>query len=155
MTRIALDTNILVYLAGVGRTVADEEKVGRIRTILRSLASTATLVAPAQTLGELFVVLRRYALSPEEARAILIEFSGMFAASPSESRTALAAADLVVDHKMQFWDALILTAAIDAGCSVLLSEDMQHGFVTRGLTVVNPLASEMHPKLAVLIDLVR
>lgn len=31
---------------------------------------------------------------------------------------------------------------------MLLSEDMQHGFVTRGLRVVNPLAEVVHPKLA-------
>ncbi|MDV3256212.1 MAG: hypothetical protein LOX97_00170, partial [Sphingomonas sp.] len=63
----------------------------------------------------------------------------------------LAAADLSVDHKLQFWDALIVSAAADAGCAMLLSEDMQHGFVTRGLTIVNPLTDAPHPKLAALM----
>jgi predicted nucleic acid-binding protein len=46
---------------------------------------------------------------------------------------------------------MIVSAAADAGCALLLSEDMQHGFVARGLTVVNPLAETVHPKLAALV----
>ncbi|MFT3965711.1 MAG: hypothetical protein QM690_07510, partial [Sphingobium sp.] len=103
------------------------------------------------TLGELFVVLRRGGASAQEARAILLEFSEAFGTSASETRTALAAADLVVDHKLQFWDALIVTAAAEAGCTLLLSEDMQDGFVTRGLTIVDPLREDTHPKLAALL----
>jgi hypothetical protein len=34
---------------------------------------------------------------------------------------------------------LIVTAAAEAGCALLLSEDMPDGFLTRGLTVINPL----------------
>jgi predicted nucleic acid-binding protein len=51
----------------------------------------------------------------------------------------------------QFWDAMILSAAADAGCTLLLSEDMQNGFVARGVTVVNPLADAPHPRLAGLL----
>jgi predicted nucleic acid-binding protein len=151
MIRVALDSNILAYLAGVSRAAADEEKIGAIRALVRRLTPAASLIAPVQALGELFVVLRRGGTPAEEARALLIEFAGAFGTSVSESRTMLAAADLVVDHKLQFWDALIVTAAVDAGCAILLSEDMQHGFVTRGLTVINPLVEPVHPKLEPLL----
>lgn len=152
MTRVALDSNILAYLAGVSRSSADEEKIEQVRQIVRRLGDAASLIAPAQTLGELFVVLRRGGASAEDARAILLEFAEAFGTSASETRTALAAADLVVDHKLQFWDALIVMAAAEAGCTLLLSEDMQHGFVTRGLTIIDPLRVETHPRLAVLLD---
>lgn len=151
MTRVALDSNILAYLAGVSRNAEDEIKIGRVRDLIDKLADSTSLIAPAQTLGELFVVLRRSGATAEDARAILLEFSQAFGTSASEMKTALAAADLVVDHKLQFWDALIVTAAAEAGCTVLLSEDMQHGFVTRGLTIVNPLAHDPHPRLAALL----
>jgi len=42
--------------------------------------------------------------------------------------------------------------ALDICCGLLLSEDMQDGFVHRGATVVNPLLDTPHPKLAVLLD---
>ncbi|MDR3438101.1 PIN domain-containing protein [Telmatospirillum sp.] len=152
MTRVALDTNVLAYLAGVSRSAADEAKIDQVRDVIARLSVAASLIAPAQTLGELFVVLRRSGASAEDARSILLEFGQAFGTSAAESRTVMAAADLVVDHKLQFWDSLIVTAAADAGCSLLLSEDMQNGFVTRGLTIVDPLRSELHPRLASLLE---
>jgi len=38
----------------------------------------------------------------------------------------MAAADLMVDHKLQYRDALIVTAAAEAGCTLLLSNDQPH-----------------------------
>jgi len=152
MTRVALDSNILVYLAGVSRTPADDLKVERVREMIARLSTLVSLVAPAQTLGELFVVLRRSGASAAEAREILLEFSEAFGTAATEARTMAAATDLTIDHKLQFWDALIVTAAADAGCSILLSEDMQDGFVTRGMTISNPLAVPLHPKLVVLLN---
>ena len=150
--RVALDTNILAYLAGVSRSVEDDSKVDRVRDIVEQLARSTTLLAPAQTLGELFVVLRRGGVSPEQARDIVLRYAEAFAPSPSEGPTVVAALDLVVDHKFQFWDALIVTSAVDAGCSMLLSEDMQDGFVVRGLTITNPLAVTPHAQLAALLQ---
>jgi predicted nucleic acid-binding protein len=147
MMRIALDTNILAYLAGVSRSAEDEAKIAHTRALIGKLAPRASLIAPAQTFGELFVVMRRSGASPQEIREVLMAFAEAFGTSATETRTALSAADLVVDHKLQFWDALILTAAADAGCTLLLSEDMQNGFVTRGLMVVNPLEEQLNAKL--------
>lgn len=153
MTRVALDSNILAYLAGVSRAAEDDGKIARVRALIAQLGKSVSFVAPAQALGELFVVLRRSGASAEDAREVLHAFADAFGTSASEGRTALSATDLVVDHKLQFWDALIVTAAADAGCSLFLSEDMQHGFVARGLTIVNPLATTLHPKLAAWLEL--
>lgn len=39
-----------------------------------------------------------------------------------------------------YWDSLIIAAALDAGCTILYSEDMQHGQQIKDqLTIVNPL----------------
>ena len=111
MTRIALDSNVLAYLAGVSRSGEDEPKITEARSLIRRLADHVSLIAPAQAMGKLFVVLRRSGASADEARSILIEFVDAFGTSASASSSILAAADLVVDHKLQFWDSLILTAA--------------------------------------------
>jgi hypothetical protein len=47
-------------------------------------------------------------------------------------------ADLATDHQLGIWDAVILAAASQSGCRLLLFEDLQHGFSWGGLTVVNP-----------------
>jgi predicted nucleic acid-binding protein len=150
MIRVALDSNILAYLAEVERVEADGVKIQRTKALLRSFRGVS-LVAPVQALGELFVVLRRSGASPTDARLIVQRFAEGFGCPASERATALAAADLAVDHKLQYWDAMIVAAAAEAGCALLLSEDMQHGFVARGVTIVNPLADEAHPKLAAIM----
>jgi len=92
MTRVALDSNILAYLAGVCRAAEDEAKIVRLRALAARLAQSVTLIAPTQALGELFVVLRKGGASPAEAREILVEFAEAFGTAASDARTALSAA---------------------------------------------------------------
>ena len=59
---------------------------------------------------------------------------------PSSEGQHLLASRLREAASFSFWDSLIVAAALDAGCSTLYSEDMQHGPVVDGrLTIVNPL----------------
>jgi hypothetical protein len=51
---------------------------------------------------------------------------------------------------LAIWDAIILAAASEAGCRVLLSEDMQEGFTWGGVTIINPFAFSPH---RLLVDL--
>jgi predicted nucleic acid-binding protein len=55
--------------------------------------------------------------------------------------------DLAADHDLSIWDGLIVSAATEAGCRVLLSEDLQHGFTWHGLTVINPYLQPPHALL--------
>lgn len=151
MSQIALDSNILLYLAGFWKVEADKTKIVRAKEILGKLRKTEDIFAPIQALGELFAVLLRNGKPVEFVRTVVLEFSEGFGTANSSATTLAAAMDLVVVHQLQFWDALIVTAAVEAGCSFLLSEDMQDGFVVRGLTIVNPLADKPHEKLARLL----
>jgi predicted nucleic acid-binding protein len=49
-----------------------------------------------------------------------------------------AARALAEDHRLSFYDALIVASAIEAGCDILYTEDMQHGRAIGGLAIVNP-----------------
>jgi predicted nucleic acid-binding protein len=59
----------------------------------------------------------------------------------------MKASDLVADHQFAIWDAVILASASEAGCRLLLSEDMQDGFTWGGVTIANPFAPEPHKLL--------
>ena len=144
--RIAFDTNILAYLAGVDRVASDGPKIDRSRATLAALAGRATLIVPVQALGELFVVLVRAGAPREAARDIVLRFRQTFAVTDTQETTLLSALDLVVAHRLQLWDSLILSAAADAGCGMLLSEDMQAGFVWRGVTVLDPLTTAIEDR---------
>ena len=49
-----------------------------------------------------------------------------------------AARALAQDHRLSFYDALIVVARSRRGCDTLFSEDMQHGRSIGGLAIVNP-----------------
>ena len=55
--------------------------------------------------------------------------------------------DIAADHRLQIWDALILSVAAENGSRLLLSEDLQDGFTWHGVTVVNPFIVSPSPLL--------
>ncbi len=58
---------------------------------------------------------------------------------PPSTAIHTGAVALARDHGLSFYDALIVAAAADAGCSVLCSEDLQHGRQFGGLPIGNPV----------------
>jgi predicted nucleic acid-binding protein len=54
----------------------------------------------------------------------------------------LAALDLVRNHRLAFWDAMMCATASRAGLQYLLSEDMQDGRRLGALTILNPFRLE-------------
>jgi len=43
-------------------------------------------------------------------------------------------------YRFSYWDSLIVAAALETGCSILYSEDMQHSLeIDNRLTILNPL----------------
>jgi predicted nucleic acid-binding protein len=145
--RVALDTNILIYALGVN----DEERRRRAEELIAHLAP-GEIVLPIQVLGELMRVLVGKARWPApKARLSAQKYRYTHVVQPTNASTLEAALDLAVDHRLSIWDAVILNAAAEAGCRLLLSEDLAEGFTWRGLTVVSPFAASPHPLLARLL----
>ena len=46
--------------------------------------------------------------------------------------------DIHARYQFSFYDSLIVAAALEAGCTRLYSEDMQHGHQIQNLTIQNP-----------------
>ncbi len=135
--RVALDTNVLAYAEGVN---GEDRKATALR-ILRDLAEHEVVV-PAQALGELFVVLTRKAKrDAAAARGAVLGWADGFPLVDTTPTVVMEAMELVATHRLAFWDAVMLAAAAQAGCRVLLSEDMQHGFTWRGVTIQDPFGA--------------
>ncbi|MFA4939288.1 PIN domain-containing protein [Brevundimonas sp.] len=147
--RIALDTNILVYAEGVN----GPERRDMARRIVDHLHVEHEIVVAVQCLGELHRVLTGKARMPSPLAAEMAHgWRRLANVAPSTEAVLVAAYDLIDGHPHQIWDAIILAAAAEAGCGLLLSEDMQDGFVYRGVTVANPFAQTLHPLLASLLE---
>lgn len=145
---VAVDTNILAYAEGVN---GPQNKQAAI-ALLQALPPESTLL-PVQALGELFSVLVRKARrSRADASAAVLSWGDAFPLIETSNDVLLAATDLAQAHQLSLWDAVMLSAAADARCRLLLSEDLQDGFTWRGVTVTNPFASPRHPLLEALIS---
>jgi len=48
-------------------------------------------------------------------------------------------------YGFSIWDGLIVAAAIEAKCSALLTEDLQHGQVVEGVRIENPFLKASAP----------
>jgi len=132
--RIALDTNILAYAEGVNGAERRDAAVA----VLRDLG-TEEVILPAQALGELFAVLtRKGGREAAEARAAVLAWSDSYAVVPTTQAVMLEAMEIATTHRLGLWDAVMLAAAAQAECRLLLTEDMQDGFTWRGASVRNP-----------------
>lgn len=146
--RVALDTNVMAYAEGVG----DSKRCRAARSLIARLPGHL-LVVPAQTLGELHrVLIGKAGRAPTQARVAILSWADAFDVADSTFEALRAALDLAVDHQMPIWDALILSVAADQKCRLLLSEDFQHGFTWRGVTVLDPFQTPQHALLAALIQ---
>jgi predicted nucleic acid-binding protein len=97
-----------------------------------------TGVVSLQVLQEYFVSARgKLRLDAELAKRRVEVFARFHVVVPRVS-DILAAIDLHRLLGFSYWDSLIVHCARQAGCAVLLTEDMQHGQVIDGVRVVNP-----------------
>jgi predicted nucleic acid-binding protein len=135
--RLALDTNVLAYAEGVN----GEDRKTTALDILRGFDEAEVLV-PAQALGELFVVLTRKARrEAADARRAVLAWSDSYSVIGTTPAVMVEAMEIATTHRLALWDSVILAAAAQADCRMLLSEDMQDGFTWRGVSIRNPFAT--------------
>jgi len=146
--RVALDTNVLAYAEGVNGLERKQVTLELIEKLPQG-----AVVLPVQVLGELYQVLVRKAGRPaENARAAILNWRDAFSSIETSANILVAATDLAVHHRLSIWDAVILSAAAEADCRLLLSEDMQDGFTWNGVTVANPYGPLKNSLLAALLQ---
>ena len=146
--RVALDTNILAYAEGVNGASLKKAALDLVNKLPQ-----ASVALPVQTLGELFhVLVRKAGRPPADARAAILSWRNAFALIETSAEIMLAASDLAVNNQFGIWDAVIVCASAEADCRILLSEDMQDGFIWKGVTIINPFARSRHPLLEALLN---
>jgi predicted nucleic acid-binding protein len=132
--RSFLDANVLVY--------TDDHDAPRKQAVALELVERARLegwgVVSTQVLQEYFVASTTKLRVPPEIARRKVELFGRLDLVLIDLPDILAAIDLLRLHAIGFWDALVLRAAHRAGCTVLLTEDLQHGARYNGVEVRNP-----------------
>jgi predicted nucleic acid-binding protein len=132
--RSFFDTNVLVY----ADDKATPAKQRRALDLVAEHRRAATGVVSLQVLQEYFVTItRKLHVDPSIARR-KVELLAEFDVAAPQVADILAAIDLHRLHGFSFWDALVLQAAKQAGCSILFTEDLQAAREIDGVRIVNP-----------------
>jgi|SRR5579872_3541079 len=135
--RFFLDTNIFLY--SFDRNLA--KKAQRATQLIRQALTTRKGIISYQVAQEfLNVALRRFEtpLSVSEAEQYLATVLSPLLVVHSSLSLYQAALQIREKILVSWYDALILEAALDAGCAVLYSEDFQHGQRIGAMRIVNP-----------------
>jgi predicted nucleic acid-binding protein len=131
---VTLDTNILVYAFDDKNPL----KQSICLDVLKAALSGGYPLA-FQAIGEFYAVTtRRRILTPRDAADQVENFIRSFETFlPSQSAYSIAAEE-AARGRFSYWDAVLLASASDAGCDVILSEDMADGTRLGAITVRNP-----------------
>jgi len=135
--RFFLDTNIFVYTFD-SRLPAKRKKAAQL---IRRAVDTGQGVVSYQVVGEFFnVALRRFspAMSFAEAEQYLVTVFRPILAVQSSPAIFLAALRIASKDKLGWYDSVIVAGAIESGCDVLYSEDLQDGRKIENLRIQNP-----------------
>jgi predicted nucleic acid-binding protein len=124
------DTNILLYAFA-----ANDRRSARAEALIAEGG-----IIGVQVLNEFTNVTRRKFRwdwqQIEASLAVIVELLGE--ARPLTTNLHAHAVALARGHKLSFFDALIVAAAIDADCELLLSKDMQDRQKFGPVTIENP-----------------
>jgi predicted nucleic acid-binding protein len=132
--RAFFDTNILVYAQQTG------VKAERARALFANGGKLSV-----QVLNEFVAVSRRkhHKAWEEIAEAIADVLALVDPPLALSLDLHVAARALAEAHLLSFYDALIVASAIEAGCDILYSEDMQHDRTIGVLTIRNPFVERI------------
>jgi predicted nucleic acid-binding protein len=125
-----LDSNVLIY------AFTNDLRATRAQTLL-----TADCITSVQGLNEFANVARRkLKMSWSEVNQALASLRELLRAThPIDLATHDLALSVAERHSYSLFDALMIASALQAGCTILYSEDMQHGMSINGrVRIVNP-----------------
>jgi predicted nucleic acid-binding protein len=132
--RITLDSNVLVYAFDNTEPVKQP-----IAMELLWLAHDRGSVLATNAVGEFYwVMVRKAKVAPLKAHGHLRDLITLFPIAGYGTDALEAAALAVAGGRFEFWDAIILATAEEAGCTICFSEDMQDGARFGNLVVRNP-----------------
>lgn len=138
---VFVDTNVLVY----ARDRSEAKKQSAAADWMRELWREHRGRTSTQVLSEYYTAVTRKldpgldeTLAWQDVRALLA-----WEPQPIDSDVLRRAREVQIRYAFGWWDSMIVAAAELQGCSVLLTEDLQEGFVCGSTTVVNPFATRV------------
>jgi len=130
------DTNIFAYAFDR----SNPEKKEKARALISQWMPSGNMVISTQVLQELFAVLTRKlkpGLSTSEAEEVLKSLLPL-EIKIIDPEMIFQAIQILKEHNISFWDALIISAAVSSRCKVVFTEDLNPGQIIAGVRIENP-----------------
>ncbi len=128
-----VDTNIWVYAH------LDDPGEPRAKAAWQLIKRLPRPVVSAQVIAEYFSVMRRNGQEDAWAQRNVERMLQHCRIQTLDLQVIHRAIALRRRYGFPYWDCQILAAALAAGCSILYTEDLQHGQRIEELTVIDPL----------------
>lgn len=131
-SKIFIDSNIFLNLFG-----ADQKR----KDFATSLPKQFHVISTQVVNENVNVCLKKLKLSKAEAFNHGEYLMDNFLLVQIARTTIQSAFEISSKYGYGFWDSLILSSAIENGCDILYSEDMQNGqVIEKAITIVNPFS---------------
>lgn len=129
--RIFIDSNIFLYAFSTKDMI--KQQIAKDIVISESVIST-------QVLNEVSVNMVRKLNFGEDQISNFIESSyNRYKIVEITKDVFLTASDIRRKYQFSYYDSMIISAALQKGCEVLYSEDMQHNqIIENRITIINP-----------------
>jgi predicted nucleic acid-binding protein len=138
VSKIFIDTNILVYSIDQKNT----EKKEKARKTLKTIVESHQPVISTQVIKEFYVVAtKKLNADSLMVKNIVHNFHNMEIVN-NDLELIEQAIDISLISRLSFWDSLIIAAAEKANCEFIFSEDLNNGQTYRGVMVINPLVKD-------------
>jgi predicted nucleic acid-binding protein len=86
---------------------------------------------------------RKFNFSSRDLNSIILFFKENFLIKNLDIFTLEKTVAIMEKYNYSYWDSMMLASAIESDCSVIYSEDMQHGQTIDGkLKIINPFSSD-------------
>ncbi|MCT7446979.1 PIN domain-containing protein [Aliarcobacter skirrowii] len=130
--KIFLDTNILLYAYST-----EKEKQEKAQNILNTYNN---IYISKQVINETInILIKKFKLNIKDIINVVKELEKEFIVLDFDVQTQLNALNLKQNYNLQFYDALIVSTALENSCTILYSEDMQDKqLIEKKLKIINP-----------------
>ncbi len=130
---VFVDSNVWMYMANDGAPLKKSVAIGLLKF------PDAPLISPQVVFECINVCRKKLKMDDEKAFLFAEELLSVCELVPENNDTVRTALRLCRQGSFQPFDAKIVATALEAGCNILYSEDLQHELVVdKRLTIINP-----------------
>ena len=142
MTLVFVDTKVLISAEDGAEADKQHSALAWIARLWRARSGRLS----TQVLNEFYVNVTRKlkpAMPQGDARARVRRYAAGWNPWQIDHATVETAWAMEARHGLQYWDCLVLAAAQHSGCTLVLSEDMQHEGRYGAVQVINPFLASI------------